>query len=667
MKKGIQKKLVIKLRNGVEKLSDKDKKILADAIYKMIEGTNLKSFQMAEVIVDRTKSGIDWRIDAAKDFSNMDGLRNEADTFEDNWERVIYVLKSMSKGIRAENPNSYIVAEVTDEVDLHRQGDGYHSNRFVWKKGYNYGHFEYRNDIVRKLLREAGIDSVANYSNYFTNIAAIFGKKGDDGKDWGENQDSRMYDIFRRGTDDSAEDFLYSGPYDSILKSYTFVDNHDKPRINHVLSLDMDLFYANLNNSLTADEWNHRKRAFSVLNPDIEASDYNINNFDYSAVSSMAVARGEALNAAFYKAIDTLSNQKDKVGKPIIPPEHKDDLFFNIRRVVAKLAAGKYKGMNYEPDNFGVEEIHKIIKIVIDEYLDNYGHKSFALNDGLKEQLFEETFKQSLDPALNNSLGMDKFLVNSPGIPTIYAGDDLGSTGFDRKAKNVFVKCRSAVRHDWVDKYKFIRERKEQKDAIMMLRSRPALHALNDGAPFLLKPQMTKNGKKVTGLFRYAPDGNAVISLFNTSGITHTYDKYTDPFNNGVELKDNKIDLSRQDDFTGLHGGLTPGMEFVNAYDPEDKYYVYNSGGDDCYYLAKNSDCSVPIVLTDNTLTLYSASDYLKQKDKDFMGKVEKAKADKTSFCGRKTYVNKVYNIAPAQYNKSKTAVVGEKFEVISK
>ena len=64
-----------------------------------------------------------------------------------------------------------------------------------------------------------------------------------------------------------------------------------------------------------------------------------------------------------------------------------------------------------------------------------------------------------MDPVLNNSLGMDKFLVNSPGIPTIYAGDDLGSTGYDRKTKNVFVKSRSAVHHDWVDKFKFIKER----------------------------------------------------------------------------------------------------------------------------------------------------------------------------------------------------------------
>ena len=663
--------LVEKLRYGIKNIPEKDKKELANAIYKMIEDTNLKSFQLAEVIVDRTKSGIDWRIDAAKDYSNMDGLRNGADTFEDNWEKVIYILKTFSENIKKENPNSYIVAEVTDEVDLHRTGDGRHSKRFIWEKETNNGQFKYRNDIVKKLLRETNINSVANYSNYFTNIAAIFGKNGEDGQDWGENQDTRMYNIFRRAYDDSAEDFLFSGQYDSILKSYTFVDNHDKPRINHVLSLDMGLFFANLNHSYTEQEKAYRRRAFEVLNPGVEASEYNINRFDFSSVSSMAVARGEALNSAIYRAIETLSRKKNNIGNFVIPEEYKQDVFDGFRNVIAEFASGKYKGMDYEADNFGVEEVHKVIQLVIDEYSEKFQNKPININRELKSEIFTEAFKQALDPALNNSLGMDKFLVNSPGIPTIYAGDDLGSTGFDRKSKNFFVKNRSAVHHDWADKYDFIRERKEQKNAITLLRSRPALHALNDGAPFLLKLQETDKGK-VTTLLRYAPDGNAVISLFNTAGITHTFDKYTDPYNNRATIKGNRIDLGCNDnmiegaygvwyndkDFTGLQCGLTPGMEFINAYNPDDRYYVYLDANNNSYYLAKDRDCHEPIVLFDNTLTLYSASDYLKQKDREFLDKVQKAKAERVSFCG---------NISSSRYETKPENKKGEVLNLISK
>ena len=676
--KGEALDLLSKMRNGIKNIPQADKEKFAGYLYDIIKDTNLNSFKMAEMIIDRTKSGIDWRIDAAKDFANMDGLRNGADTFEDNWERVVYVLKTFSNSIHKENPNSYIVAEVTDEVDLHRLGDGYHSNRFVWRRGSHDGNFEYRNDIVRKVLRETGIDAVANYADYFTPISAIFGKKGDDGGDWGENQDTRMYNIFRRAYDDLAQDFLFSGPYNSILKSYTFADNHDKPRVNHTLSLDAGLFFANLNNSLTAEEQSYRRRAFQVLNPNIEANDYNVNNFDFSSVSAMAAARGEAMNSAIYRSLDVLSKQKNSTGNTIIPEESKQEIFDGFRKIVADMASGKYRGVHYEADNFGIEEVHKIIQLVIDEYVDRFQNRPLNINKEIKEHLFAETFKQALDPALNNSLGIDKFLISSPGIPTIYAGDDLGSTGFDRKSRNAYVKCRSAVHHDWVDKFDFIKQRQEQKNAVTLLRSRPVLHALNDGAPFLLKLQETDKNK-VTGLFRYSTDGNAVLSLFNTSGITHTFDRYTDPANNPVSLRNNRIDLSfnnvmtegkdgvwyNDKDFTGLHCGLTPGMEFINANDPNDKYYVFNEGGDDNYYLAKNRECSEPITLTDSILTLYSASEELKQKDREFLEKVREAKANKVSFCG--TYANNSYSTTATNCSENPKNTIGSKLNLISK
>ncbi len=652
--------LVSKLNSGIKRISENDKNNLAEAVYRMIDGTNLKSFEMAEMIVDRTKGGIDWRIDAAKDFSNMDSLRNLDDTFEDNWDRVIDIIGTLAeKGIRKENPNAYIVAEVTDEVDLHSLGAGEDSERFVYKKGKNEnGVYEYRNDLVRKLLREAKVDAVANYSHYFTDIGQIFGKRGEDGNDYGENQDYRMNNVFRRG--EGGEEFLYSGPYSSILNSYTFVDNHDKPRILHILSLDMGLFYANLNDP---EKFDYRKRAFIVLNPNTPPTNEAVNNYDYSYVSSKAVARGEALNSAFYKAIESLvdSGRKDSKGKFVIMPADKEKIFNQIKDIVSVLAGGEYKGVDFEADNFGVEEVHKLIKIVIDEL----ARISPGLINGRKEQLFAETFEKSIDPALNNSLGMDKFLINAPGIPTTYAGDDLGSTGYETKTKNTFLKNRSAVHHEWYNKYPFIKKRKDEKDQVKLMRSRPVLHALNDGAPFLLKEQHG-SGQNVTALFRYAPDGNAVLSLFNTAGTTHTFDKYSDPYNNPVYLDGNKIDLSVQDDFTGLHAGLRPGMEFINANDPDDKYYVFNKGGDDNYYLAKDENCSTPIVLRDNTLTLYHASDWLKGLDHKFLNKVKKAKEDHTSFCGSKIFVNKQYNIAPPKYNNAENVIKGEKLVLLS-
>ena len=427
----------------------------------------------------------------------------------------------------------------------------------------------------------------------------------------------------------------------------------------------MEFFFANLNKNFTDKEKSFRRRAYAVLNPDKDANNYDaVNNYDFSYVSSMAVARGESLNAAFNETVNRLAGLKDSKGHDYINPAQKDEILFGLKKIVAELASGKYKGVNFEPDTFGVEEVDKLIGLVVDEYADRNSDK---LSPEARNVLFDLTFEDILDTALNNSLGMDKFLVNSPGIPTIYAGDETGSTGFERMKNNSFTKNRSAVRHDYADKYDFIRKRKEQKEAVMMLRSRPALHALNDGATYLLKQQNSNRGVRVTGLLRYSTDGSAVISLLNTSGISHDYRRKTDPYNNSVVLNGNRIDLSYdgRDGFIGLHGGLEQGMEFVNAYDPNDRYKVFWGGGDN-YYLAKDQNCSQEIVLTDNTLTLYHAPQELQNLDTEFLKRVDEAKKSNTSFCG-KTYVNQVYNVAPVNYQIKEDVKTGSKLELISK
>ena len=675
--------LILNLRSGIRNISDDDKKKLVKAVYKMIEDTNLKSFQMAEMIVDRTKSGIDWRIDALKDFSNMDGLRNNADTFESNWQQVTNISKALVDGIKSENRNAYVVAEVTDEVDLYKMGDGANSERYTWhKKPYKVGeyidhngekqpiyNYDYKNDIIKKLLRESGIDAVANYAFYFSDISAIFGKKGDDGLDYGENQDYRIHNVFSKDkSNEYAQEFLYSGPYDSIIKSYTFVDNHDKPRINHVLSLDMGLFMSNLNDDTLSNVNEYRRRAFRVLKPDSPEGEYT--NYDYSYVSSMAVARGEALNKAFERTLEKLSKKQDKHGNYIVTSGEKDEMLQEFKRVVAEFASGKYKRINYEANNFGVEEVYTVLKLVMDEFA-----AKTKISQNLKETLFNTAFEESLDRAMANSLGMDKFLINAPGIPTIYAGDDLGTTGWERKTKNETQKNRPPVHHDWVDKFPCIKTRKAQKDDIYLFRSRPALHALNDGAPFLLKKQKIKenNDRYLTGVLRYANDGNTVISLFNTSGTARDYNNYTDPMGHSVTVQGNKIDLSYEgnEHYVGLHAGLTEGMKFVNAYNPDDIYEVFKGDGDE-YYLAKDRYCKEEIKLTDNTLTLYHADDALMNKEKAFMEQVAKArksaeKGHPISFCGSKTFVNQIYNVAPANYKKSETKTTGSKLQLISK
>ena len=117
--------LVNKIQNGIPKISNSDKKLLANAIIKSLENTNEKSFALANAIVDLTQSGLDWRIDATKDIADIDALRNSKSDFSYAWEQVTDFWKDFNKNILKVNPNAYLVAEVTDEQGLHSMGNGW--------------------------------------------------------------------------------------------------------------------------------------------------------------------------------------------------------------------------------------------------------------------------------------------------------------------------------------------------------------------------------------------------------------------------------------------------------------------------------------------------------------------------------------------------------------
>ncbi len=659
--------LISKMNSGIKNIKVSDKKELVKALYKMIEGTNLTSFKMAEMIVDRAKGGLDFRFDAAKDVSDMDSLRNLHDTFEDNWNQVINFWTNAANAVYKENRNSYLVAELTDELDLHRKGNGASSDRFFYYKEEDGNkQYYYRNDINRKFLRETGITATANYNYFFTDVAGIFGKLGENGNDRGTDQGYRVHNILRKGR--GGEEFLFSGPYESILKSYTFVDNHDKPRILHILSMDMGLFYADLND---INNYDYRKRAYSVLHPEVDTNTLTkefINSKPFASVSAKAVARGEALNSAFYRAIDKMTTSNDKNGNRRLEPEVKDQLFKLAQEIVAQLCSGNFRGKTYDADNFGVEEVQKTIGMVIESI-----KAANVISNKEVQDLEAETFEQALNPAISNALAMDKFLMNLPGIPTTYAGDDLGSTGYETKTKNMYLKNRAAVHHEWAEQFGFIKTHKENEENLRLLRSRPILHALNDGAPFQL-PLQHGSGKDIAALLRYAPDGNAVVSLFNVAGTTHTYDHFSNASNSPVYLDNDRIYIGKDDnnEFLGLNGGLTPGMEFINIYDENDKYCVYQDGGQDCYYIAHKNNKKDPIVLKDNVLMLYSASEALKQQDREFMNKVRRARSSKppVSFCGnRKVLYNPQYHISTAKYSQTQNSqnTIGEKLAILSK
>ena len=50
-----------------------------------------------------------------------------------------------------------------------------------------------------------------------------------------------------------------------------------------------------------------------------------------------------------------------------------------------------------------------------------------------------EVFEAIMSPAMSKLLGMMKYLVALPGMPTLFDGDDVGATGYDTETKNMYL------------------------------------------------------------------------------------------------------------------------------------------------------------------------------------------------------------------------------------
>lgn len=685
--------LLSAMKKGVASIDNENKDLLAAALYKMIENTNLTSFKLAEMIVDRSQAGLDWRIDATKDIGDIDALRNGHADFEPTWNEVTKFWNKFAKAVYSENPNSYLVAEVTDEEDLYDKGNGKDSSRYGMKK-----------DIVMKFLRETGITSTANYRYFFTDVAGIFGKTLQTGADAFDLKDinTRMSYLMQDHWNDKNElnaGFLNFGPLNALSNSYTFVDNHDKPRILHGLAMDMGLFYADL----TDKDKNHsyREAAYRVfennfLGP-IDMKKFN--EFKFDRKSPKAAAMGDALQNAVSK---TLSNLMQPY-PDIVNSDNKDYIHAHFCQAISELANGiSYlkdgSRKEFNADGFGVVPFDVAINKVI-EQAENHG---LELTQAKKDILRKSILCEMLKPALPKMKGIMQFLVAAPGNPTLYAGDDFGTTGYDQKTKNIYLQNRSVLHHEWLEegseKIEDLKKFKTEIDEVMALRSRYELHPLNDGAPYLLPEQnATKTAdpndkdysEKLSAILRQSTDGAMTVSLFNTRGITHDYH-----YENGYkDVWLSAIEITPPPDAKALRAGISQNIEFVNAKNENERFIVkyerknINGNEEDHYYIVPKNGGKIHV--DDYTMILYYAPDDVMKKAKELKELREKTKVvDKdtnvfdmlkkkyeenrarnhsTTFTGGVKLYNPQYNIVSNPYAQTKKAETGSRLALLAK
>ena len=296
--------LAQKMQKGLKTLSKEDISYVAESINKRIAGTDTASFRIAEALNERSGLGLDWRLDAAKDVMDMDAIRNGDNDFNDNWNDVIDFWKKFVQGIKSENPNSYIVAEITDIPDLMRGTYGSDSCPYNGWTNVNNAKFNGEPDSLAKFFNETGITSEAGYSYFFTDLLTIFAPSFDEG-----NGESTNHDRFRKRMDL----LLHTRSVDYLRNLYTFMGNHDKPRLIHGLALDMKLFHD------SGDKLQNRLDALQVLSDSKSINEIpielklNAANPEYfRTLSTKAIAMSKLLKDVLNNDIGNVVSEEDK-------------------------------------------------------------------------------------------------------------------------------------------------------------------------------------------------------------------------------------------------------------------------------------------------------------------------------------------------------------------
>ena len=577
-------KVVEKLENGMENI-DKfvEKDNIKEKIKKRFENRTLNDYKIAEMIHDRTESGLGWRIDAAKDVTNYS---KQKILRQQEWDNVISFWKTYNQTILKENPHAYTTAEITDLDTIFNDED-------VESRYYLDANAE------RKFIEQTGITCVANYNYFFSLLPSFYtmwaldtGKDGALGWDgWRiKNEDihllrEKLVKGWDNGENTNNPGLLYQSPEDGIVNSYTFVGNHDKPRILHGLALNMSVFHGGLQ-----EEW-HQKIADKVVNPDNPSKKAG---YSYDELDSKAIAMGDRIDTAID---DVYQNDKE--------------LNAQLKKAVSYLATGHYKDKTFKAGAFGTRPFEVAIKTVIDE-AEFLNGKEFSEKE--RKDIETALLKSIMIPALDRFRSIYKMLVTLPGSPTDFAGDKVGTTGYESKAKNYFQQNRNVIHWEYLnDKttYKFITDFNDEIKELANLRKDPDLSALNNGATVVLpiikgfrvenvfdengQKKLDEKGKEVMKLIpeeseklqsvlRYNNEGSIVLCLYNNKGANTDISKTLDRKDGAVTSKEDsneKINIYDRiilnsdiaTEREGLKYGLREGMKFQNKREGDDSTY----------------------------------------------------------------------------------------------
>lgn len=365
-------------------------------------------------------------------------------------------------------------------------------------------------DIAEKMFYEkTGATTGSNYSTFFGLYPELFGQNYENGRvdfwsnDKGETG-GRLYNM--KEFENGLKGFFQSNSAQFINKNHIFVNNHDKPRPFHCVSVDMELFLSDLKTP------NAQERARKVTGSN-----------DFDNMSSMGIAVGEKYLEIFDKAVKEINNDAS------IKFNVNNDELDIIKEAIGNLAAGKFMGAPANMNTsraFGYSPFDITMKDVMQEarYIAAEKGIEWPLAGGRKyknkrltkaEKTFvNKAFKQ-LSPELGKLGSMFKMMMFAVGVPTLFAGDEMAHSGYEMATKNVLLAIRNLVHHSWLDDEEkgFIKDFYKEVTAAAKAHKKKPLSAVADGFP-LIVPQGDDNH---TALFKYNDKGSKVLVVYSNA------------------------------------------------------------------------------------------------------------------------------------------------------
>ncbi len=522
----VSEELIKKIKTGLENIPEDNKKAFVQHLASRVNSLNSDSINVAKLIIEKTESGLDWRIDAAKDVGDWEAQETGKFPYDAN-EKAINAFwnKFNSKGVKPYNPRRYAIGELTD-----------------WQIPKS------------QFVQRADFTTVSDYEYWYSTLPSIYGQNSDGKRDEGGS----ITKIFGKMFGDGG--YFDSGTSDNFNFAHRFVGNQDKPRILHLLAMDV----ANFNKD-----------------------------------------KGKEVENVLIRGFEKTEEYKN------LPEHHKQV----IKNAITKLKKGEHtvdgQTKKFDPENFGVRPFDMTIADVIEEAaVESGSFRDYCLNNKETiEKLKANTLKNILEPAMKKYRSILFAMVGLPGTPTNYAGDEFGMTGWETFAKNEKQENRNAIRWDWLnnENYKFIKDYRDELSYVMKIRNKEAASALVNGSTQPLHNQKINGGGEAVAFYRYNDKTDAVVVLH-----ANGYDG--NPEHCGIDAYLDEIKLD------GLGFELPEGTMYSDALDRNKQYKVFS--GNVIKRVDKDGNPSGNVELGNVGLILLRQKDF-KGREMSFKGRIE--------------------------------------------